>query len=153
MLYCVSRKRAIRPRIATRLLAIQCALWISISSIIPQLHQAFASHQHIYCALHHRFEDAGPKLDEAGLMQRLHRAGNHSPTLRGLASGIDSHRACQFSSIALHVSLNLPMVSGASDSTNGVTTLAALHVMDVPPREILRIAPKQSPPEDAILAA
>ncbi len=149
MLHRVSRQRAIRPRIATRLLAIQCAVWISIASIIPQLHQAFASHRHIYCAQHHRFEDAGPKLDDAGLIARLHGVESNNPNLRNSASDIGGHRACQFSSLAIHVSLNLSVAGSASTSTDAVTTLAALHHMDVPPREILRVAPKQSPPEAA----
>lgn len=141
-----SSHRAGFPRIGTRLLAIQCALWLADSSIIPQLHQAFANHRHIYCAVHDQIEDAGPKLDYATLIERPQSERSRIPALQNSLSDFGCHRACQFSSTAVNLSLRMPKVWHVSSGIAPETYWSALHGTDLPTPDILLVAPKQSPP-------
>jgi hypothetical protein len=141
-----NRHRAGFPRIGITLLAIQCALWLAVSSIIPQLHQAFANHRHIYCGAHHQIEDAGPKLDYVALIERSRSERSRLPALQNSVRDFGYHRACQFSSLAVNFSLRMPKAWHISSGIVPVTYLSALHGTDLPTPDILLVAPKQSPP-------
>lgn len=131
------------PRAGSVLLGLQCAFWIAVSPVVPQLHQVFAAHRHIYCLEHHQIEDAGPRLFRAAAPVRAHGqdAIGHSPAGRA-----EAHRVCLFSSYSVPASLGRVGVSDEGVPYSAPNVPGTLALPDYSASSILLVAPKQSPP-------
>jgi len=130
----------------TRVLAVQCVLWVAVAAVLPQMHQALAGHRHVFCVEHSRVEDQAEIETRGGLFQlsdvqlgsRI--SGQVAQTTRGrngvecLSSNFSAHlvfRTCN--RFATPASFDLPSVMLVWD--------VAIRITDT-----LRIAPKNSPP-------
>ena len=60
----VDAMRAKSPHPGAVLVALQCGMWIALAPVMPQLHQASASHRHVFCLEHNRIEDDGLKQND-----------------------------------------------------------------------------------------
>jgi hypothetical protein len=132
--------------IITALVAVLCTAGISLDSVMPQLHQAFASHRHTYCLEHHRIEDDGPIRDFAWVSDNSLGAQDQVTTTEGVPADLDIRPACLFSNFLVQTRSLIPTAwtCPASICAQKVETARAVND-EVRPR-ILLFAPKHSPP-------
>lgn len=131
-------------------LALHCALWIAFAPVIPQLHQAFASHRHVFCPQHHRIEDAGPKQEyrRPSDSSAADEARVAATRVNADLADIGSRPACIFSNLVVHLASNQPIQCCVPVPTNAREIEMARDV-HLPAADVIRLAPKQSPPFSA----
>jgi hypothetical protein len=131
--------------LASLLIALQCAVWVVFAPVIPQLHQAFADHNHIYCLQDHRIEDAGPRRVRPDAVAKPPSTQARVSTTRGDTVDVDLQPACAFSNLVVHLtemtparlSVPLPLQARKVQRATGVSVSAL---------ELTLLAPKHSPP-------
>jgi hypothetical protein len=131
------------------LLSIPCAVCIALVPVIPQLHQAFANHKHIYCLQHHQVEDAGPKQNGFAFSngalsaEAAVKPGTENATVDG-----NLHPACLFSNLAVHSFLPkaAKLCAPSPFKTQSPKVLTDVRVAV---SRIILFAPKHSPPISA----
>lgn len=134
---------------AKAVLALQCAAWIAVLPVVPQLHQALADHQHVYNPEHGRIEDAGPK-PLAAVVFRRPSATPAIGAIERTPTGGNERTACRFSNAigqkAKHhrIFTTLPFAFFQAKVTQPWESEAAPR-----PQSLLLTAPKHSPPEQA----
>jgi len=130
----------------TALVAVLCAAGVSIDSVMPQLHRAFASHRHIYCLEHHRIEDNGPIKDFAWVSGNSLGAEDHVATTEGVPADLDKRPACLFSNLVVQTRSRIPAARTRPTSTCVQKVEPTRAVNEEAPPKILFFAPKHSPP-------
>jgi hypothetical protein len=122
---------------------LHCAFWTAFAPVIPQLHQAFADHDHAFCPIHHRMEDLGRRQNPLAVSDTA--GGPGLATHPGNATRLDLPHDCLFSSTAARVgatadstpSCRLPAEPSPSPPT---------CLVEVPAIAVLFLAPKLPPP-------
>ncbi|NMB76366.1 MAG: hypothetical protein GYA21_14710 [Myxococcales bacterium] len=113
--------------------------------LLPELHQAFAEHNHVLCAQHHRIEDAGLKRIR---VLRFRSSADFESSLTPLRTGtllLDDTPPCVLSNLNLQgqqttfIQIEVPI--GLSSSHTPIMVWR-----EIPPRDPLSVAPKHSPP-------
>jgi hypothetical protein len=126
-----------------RWLLVLAAAWVVIAPIVPELHQAFAGHGHVFCQEHLRIEDTA--------IRPLPATPDFASAVAELARGTtrpDERTACRFANFGSP--LALPRLDhGVLAQFFAPTCLARYagpgpHIVDT-----LSLAPKQSPPLSA----
>ncbi len=118
---------------------------VAVVPVLPELHQAFAEHNHVLCAQHHRIEDAGLKRVRA---LRFRSIGDFEVSFSPLRAGtlpLDDTPPCVLSNLHLQshrtalIPLGLPIGLPSSHAPKAVWR-------EIPARDPLSVAPKHSPP-------
>jgi hypothetical protein len=133
-------------RYAKLLVALQCGAWFALTPVIPQLHQAFASHRHVYCSEHYRIEDDGPKQGKAESVDTDSVAETRIATTTDEPTYSGSRLACLFSNLIIPLTPTAIPVFGIQIPPEEREIKAAGNI-EVQPVEIILFAPKNSPPE------
>jgi len=123
-------------------------LWVAIAPVIPQLHQAFAHHWHIYDARSLRVYDVGQRSSEIFVRSscRVDAASRDSSDNTSDRKAFGT--PCQFSSFSAQlytrtrVALELDWVLKIVNTSSDWTAVESEFVSDM----IIFIAPKRSPP-------
>ena len=133
------KDRPQHPR--TRLVALYCGVWVALAPIVPELHHALAHHRHVFCAEHHRIEDAEPDGNDAPT-----RAPKALSSIRSeLSRSRDLRPACAFSNFVAPPSLDATSSDLAPVPVAERRVAAPNHAVVVAVA-ILHLAPKHSPP-------
>ena len=139
-----------RPKLLhslTRALAIQCALWVAVAPVLPQLHQALAGHRHVFCFEHYRIEDQAA-VETRGWSPVQPSGADHESKL----IDVESRKTSDRSGVeCLSSNFSAPAVFRASVqiATRGSVSLPTIRLVrdvHVQIADTLRIAPKNSPP-------
>ncbi len=145
--------REMRARLLRSLcvcLLVQCAIWIAIAPILPYLHQAFATHAHVYCFNHARIEDADarPSTSTGAFQQRSNDPRWNESAVLPLGTGLpsdESRHECLFSNTVL-LSTTTDRAAFPRFASIVAADIHRAHVAEFPNLAVLYIAPKQSPP-------
>lgn len=132
--------------ITTALLAVLCTAGVSFDSVMPQMHQAFASHRHIYCLEHHRIEDDGPTRDFAWVSDNSLGAEDQVTTTEGVPADLDTRPACLFSNLVVQTRSLIRAAWTCPTSTCAQKVETTRAVNEEARLSILLFAPKHSPP-------
>jgi len=123
--------------------------WVVIFPLLAPLHLAFASHQHRYCAVHHRYEDV---LPEGNSHAERHSAVPFDHIARfdvgTFFSAENNHVVCPFANL---ISTNLALCSELDNSLAPVEDGCGRYENQpdgVAAISILARAPKHSPPAE-----
>lgn len=118
---------------------------MAVVPVTPELHQAFADHDHFLCAEHHRIEDGGFKQARASWVQP---ASDESTSFVSPLTGkrpLNDTPPCGLSN--LHIQSHRP--AGASfwfSLVRAPSGTVQTSGIEIPPRDLLTVAPKHSPP-------
>jgi hypothetical protein len=134
------------PHLGTILVALQCGVWIALAPVVPQLHQASASHRHVFCLEHNRIEDDGLKQDRVLSSRTTPGTEAEIASTKAVPGGFGSRPACLFSNLVVQLSSAARSLSSTPVPLEERKIKAASRV-DVPAAKIILFAPKHSPPE------
>jgi hypothetical protein len=137
------------PHLGAVLVALQCGVWIALAPVIPQLHQASASHRHVFCLEHNRIEDDGLKQDNVRSSSTAPGTEAQVASTNVVPSGFDSRPACSFSNLVVQFSSAARSVSSAAVPLEEREIRAATEG-NVRAAKIILFAPKHSPPEQRV---
>lgn len=134
---------------AVVVLTMHCISWLAVAPMVPSLHQALASHLHVYNTTRFQFEDAGPKQPRR---ERIRVANEFPQTITATDDGSSQSNArntCDFSNF------NLPACTQAvAFPTQWVIagyeqpSLGNAGAESAWAQPVLGFAPKRSPPPD-----
>jgi hypothetical protein len=128
------------------LVALQCGVWIAIAPVMPQLHQASASHRHVFCLEHNRIEDDGLKQDNIRASSSAPGTEARVASTNVAPSGFDLRPACLFSNLVVQFSSTARWLCSTPIPLEERESNAA-RTVDVQVAKIILFAPKHSPPE------
>jgi hypothetical protein len=134
----------------TIVLALQCGLWVVVAPVLPQLHQAVASHRHVFCFDHARIEDEG-NIDSRPLASaRPPAAAAESAMADAGIRPTDGRRGseCLSSNFSAHAVFRTPS-RAATRASSPVPPVRLCRDVAIQIADTLRIAPKNSPPDRA----
>lgn len=134
------------PHPGAVLVALQCGVWIALAPVIPQLHQASASHRHVFCFEHNRIEDDGLKQDNVASSSTAPGTEAQVASTNVVPSRFGSRPACLFSNLVVQFSSAARCVYTTPVPLEEREIKAAIEV-DVRAAKIILFAPKHSPPE------
>lgn len=132
--------------LGTLLVALQCGVWIALAPVIPQLHQASASHRHVFCLEHDRIEDDGLRQDSDRASTMAPAPEAQVASTNAVPSGFDSRPACLFSNLVVQLSSVARSLGSTPVPLEERKTKAASRV-EVHAAKVILFAPKHSPPE------
>lgn len=131
--------------LGTILVAFHCAAWIALAPVIPQLHQAFADHNHVYCLKHHRIEDADPsKIDGAVAESNRPTEAQYAASTSD-ATDVVERPACAFSNFVNQTIPTTPAPQCLPVSFEEREAKVETSV-DIVTLKVYLLAPKHSPP-------
>jgi hypothetical protein len=139
------------PMSSPRHIALSCLASVLLAAMViapvaPEIHQAFADHDHFLCGQHHRIEDAGLKRAR---VFGLFSAPNSEPAFVSHRAGsprFEDRPPCVFSN--LHVeSDRAALVPFELASRLPPAGAPRAREIDIPPSDPLSVAPKHSPPD------
>jgi hypothetical protein len=125
---------------ARALVALLSALALALAPIAAQIHQTFANHRHVYCPVHQRFEDAGP---------RDVLAGEPAAPAEGAFAGhpgSDTRHACVLSNVLLQLAASERPLPFAGELAAGERGPGRVSLAPPAPIALRHLAPKHSPP-------
>jgi hypothetical protein len=128
------------------IVALQCGVWIALAPVMPQLHQASASHRHVFCLEHDRIEDDGLKLDKVRASSTAPAPEDRVASNNVVPGGLGSRPACLFSNLAVQFSSAARPLCATPVSLEQRESKPA-RAVDVQTTKIILFAPKHSPPE------
>lgn len=128
------------------LVAFQCAVWIALAPVMPQLHQASASHRHVFCPEHSRIEDDGLKQDDVRASSAVPATEAQVASTEVVPSGFGSRPACFFSNFAVQFSSAARPLCSTPVPLDERESKPA-RAVGVQAKKIILFAPKHSPPE------
>jgi hypothetical protein len=139
--------RSTRLQPLTTVLALLCGGWAVVAPIVPQLHQTYARHRHVFCVADQRIEDAetvASSVLPSPLLLALSnqaRAVGVSPVAASQRNGIE----CLSSNFSAHVMFGEQggSPSRAESPESALRTSQGFGSLVV---DTLRLAPKTSPP-------
>jgi hypothetical protein len=131
------------------LVALQCGAWIALAPVIPQLHQASASHRHVFCLEHDRIEDDGLKQDSVRSSSTTPATEAQVAATNVVPSGFGSRPACLFSNLVVQFSSAARSLCSTPVPLEEQEIKAA-RTVDVQTAKIILFAPKHSPPEQRV---
>lgn len=136
-----------RPTPLATILALLCGAWAVVVPIVPQLHQTYAGHRHVFCVADQRVEDAEMVELPAWAMAQLRELGKSSKiaVAADVAASQRNGIECLSSNFSSHVIFG---ERGGSPSRSEalevpLRTIPAVTFVGV---DTFRIAPKTSPP-------
>ncbi len=118
---------------------------VSIAPIIPQLHQAFTDHNHVYCPEHHRIEDAGSKPRGFRHLAAAFPSGSLKSGTRAVDAGSALRLACEYSNFQVHFQPSYFSPRPASEKAEE-EQVGSLENAGGILKKVLLFAPKHSPP-------
>jgi hypothetical protein len=113
---------------------------------MPQLHQASASHRHVFCLEHNRIEDDGLKQDNVRASSTAPGAEARFASTNVAPSGFDSRPACLFSNLVVQFSSAARFLCSTPVPLEE-REIKTARTVDFPAAKIILFAPKHSPPE------
>jgi hypothetical protein len=134
------------PHLGTILVALQCGVWIALAPVVPQLHQASASHRHVFCREHNRIEDDGLRQERVPSSSTTPGTEAEIASTNAVPSGFGSRPACLFSNLVVQLSSVARSLCSTPGSFEERKIKAASGVA-VHAAKIILFAPKHSPPE------
>ena len=138
--------KAGHPHLGTLIVVLPCAAWIALAPVIPQLHQTFASHRHVFCPEHDRIEDDGLKQDKVRASSTAPASEARVASTNAVPGGFGSRPACLFSNLVVQLSSAARSLCSTPVTLEERKIKAASRV-DFHAAKIILFAPKHSPPE------